>query len=178
MGGGASSAAQKSDGGDASKTASSTISPASVLSVKDKLRVKELESQVHVLEERASGDAARIRDLEARLRASEAHISVTQPSESISGDSASDYAKFSVLSAARRDEWRMKAVFERHKDVAGGLSQTALMAALREVEAPVLSSSEFTSDNSIFRRADSNLSGAIDQNEYVSPSCSCLCRML
>ena len=63
----------------------------------------------------------------------------------------------------------MKALFERHRDVADGLSQTALMAALREVEAPVLSSSEFTSDDSIFRRADSNLSGTIDLNEYVSP---------
>ena len=50
-----------------------------------------------------------------------------------------DYFKPMSLSAARRDESHMKAVFERHKDVEGGLSKTALMAALRDVDAPVLS---------------------------------------
>jgi len=93
------------------------------------------------------------------------------PSLPTSFESSPDYAKHIALSTARRDESYMKAVFERHKDAEGGLSKTALMAALREVEAPVLSSSEFSSqsENDLFRRADSNLSGAVDQNEYVVP---------
>jgi hypothetical protein len=70
-----------------------------------------------------------------------------------------------ALSAARRDLAHMKAVFERHKDVEGGLSKAALVAALKEVDAPVLSSSEGASEDSLFRRADTNLSGAVDQNE-------------
>jgi hypothetical protein len=81
-----------------------------------------------------------------------------------------NYAKFLALSADRRDKSYMQAVFNRHKDVEGGLSKTALMAALREVEAPVLSSSEGASEDELFSRADSNLSGAVDLNECVSPS--------
>ena len=60
----------------------------------------------------------------------------------------------------------MKAVFELHKDVDGGLSKAALVAALNEVDAPVLSSSEAASEDSLFRRADSKLSGAVDQHQW------------
>jgi hypothetical protein len=73
-----------------------------------------------------------------------------------------------ALSAARRDESHMKAVFERLKDAEGGLSKTFLMAALREVDAPVLATSEGNSEDDLFRRADSNSSGSVDLNEYVS----------
>jgi hypothetical protein len=83
-------------------------------------------------------------------------------------ESSTDYAKPMALSAARCDESYMKAVFERHKDTEGGLSKTALMAALAEVKAPVLSTREGNSEDDLFRRADSNLSGAVDLNEYVS----------
>ncbi len=83
-------------------------------------------------------------------------------------DSPTNYLKPMSLSAARRDESHMKAVFERHKDAEGGLSKTALMAALREVDAPVLATSEGHSEDDLFRRADSNLSGAVDLNEYGS----------
>ena len=83
-------------------------------------------------------------------------------------ESSTDYAKHMALSAARRDESHMKAVFERHKDAEGGLSKTALMAALTQVKAPVLSTSEGNSEDDLFRRADGNLSGAVDLNECVS----------
>ena len=71
-----------------------------------------------------------------------------------------------TLAAARRDKVNMKAVFELHKDVDGGLSKAALVAALNEVDAPVLSSSEAASEDSLFRRADSKLSGAVDQHQW------------
>jgi hypothetical protein len=98
------------------------------------------------------------------------HLPLSPPLPN-SFESSANYAKHIALSTARRDESFMNAVFARHKDAEGGLSKTALMAALREVEAPVLSSSEFTSqsEDDLFRRADSNLSGAVDQNEYVFP---------
>lgn len=63
----------------------------------------------------------------------------------------------------------MQAVFERHSDVAGGLSQSALMAALIEVDAPVLLSSEGASADLMFRRADANARGAVDLNECELP---------
>jgi hypothetical protein len=59
----------------------------------------------------------------------------------------------------------MKELFERHKDVDGGLSQAAFIAALKEIEAPVLLSSDNASDDSLFLRADTNASGCVDQSE-------------
>ena len=59
----------------------------------------------------------------------------------------------------------MKELFERHKDVDGGLSQAAFIAALKEIEAPVLFSSDSASDDSLFLRADTNASGCVDQSE-------------
>jgi WD40 repeat protein len=132
MGGGASSAAPKNDGGGSasSKSASSSISPASVLSVKDKLRAKELESQVFVLEERVSKDAARIRDLEARLRAAEAQVHAVahgtaseaqDPSASqglianLSADQQECYAAI-IKGKNRRDEKFLVEIFNRHKE--------------------------------------------------------------
>ncbi len=94
------------------------------------------------------------------------YVTVSPPT---SVESSTDYAKPMSLSAARRDESYMKTVFERHKDAEGGLSKTALMAALREVEAPVLSTSEGNSEDDLFRRADGNLSGSVDLSECVVP---------
>ena len=75
-----------------------------------------------------------------------------------------------ALSAHRRELAHMEAVFKRYKDVDGGLSKAALIAALKEVDAPVLSSSDGASEDSLFRRADTNLSGAVDQKEYFCPA--------
>jgi hypothetical protein len=76
------------------------------------------------------------------------------------------YADHIALSAKRRDRKQMQAVFDRHKDVEGkGLSKVALMAALKEVSAPVLSSSDGASEDSVFRRADTNCSNYVDLDE-------------
>ncbi len=63
--------------------------------------------------------------------------------------SSIDYAKSIALSAKRRDDAHMKGVFERHKDVDGGLSKAAFIAALKEVEAPVLLSSDSASEDNL-----------------------------
>ncbi len=119
---------------------------------------------------RAQVDALRVelRELNARLAATGTN-SASNPPPPLSPPTAVaspvDYATCMALSAARRDLAHMKVVFDRHKDVEGGLSKTALVAALKEVDAPVLSSSEGASEDSLFRRADTNLSGSVDQNE-------------
>ncbi len=90
--------------------------------------------------------------------------------QSIIAEPPVDYAKHMALSAARNDEAQMKAVFERHTDVEGGLSKAALMAALKDIDAPVLSSSDSASDDTLFRLADTNLSGYVDFSECAFPS--------
>jgi hypothetical protein len=72
--------------------------------------------------------------------------------------------KISAASLKCNDEEFMREVFNRHADSSGELSAPALMAALKEVEAPVLASSEASAEH-IFRRADANLSGAVDFQE-------------
>jgi hypothetical protein len=79
-----------------------------------------------------------------------------------------NYAESMALNAKRRDKAHMQAVFERHRDIEEkGLSKAALMAALREVGAPVLSSSDGASEDSLFHRADTNMSNFVDLNEWV-----------
>jgi hypothetical protein len=92
-------------------------------------------------------------------------------------DSPIEYAKSIALSAKRRDDAHMKDVFERHKDVDGGLSKAAFIAALKEVEAPVLFSSDSASEDDLFRRADTNASGSVDLSEYALPGSDthCVC---
>jgi hypothetical protein len=58
----------------------------------------------------------------------------------------------------------MRGVFDRHADSKGELSAPALMLALKEAGAPVLTADGSSQDN-IFRRADANLSGAVDFDE-------------
>jgi hypothetical protein len=99
------------------------------------------------------------------------------PLPSIATASSIDYAKSIALSAKRRDDAHMKGVFERHKDVDGGLSKAAFIAALKEVEAPVLFSSDSASEDNLFRRADTNASGSVDLSEYAFPGSDthCVC---
>jgi hypothetical protein len=61
----------------------------------------------------------------------------------------------------RKDTAFMRRVFDLHADSKGELSAPALMDALKQVEAPVLSCEGSTAE-SIFCRADANLSGAVD----------------
>ncbi len=65
------------------------------------------------------------------------------------------------------DESFMRGVFNRHADSNSKreLSSLALIAALKEAGAPLVLSSSFSEDD-IFRRADANLSGAVDFEEY------------
>ncbi len=77
-----------------------------------------------------------------------------------------DYIRSILLSDRRRDDEHMQTIFDRHKDAKGGLSKAAFIAALNEVEAPVISSMEDASDDALFRRADSDLSGSVGFNEF------------
>jgi hypothetical protein len=97
------------------------------------------------------------------------------PSPPTATESPIDYAKSIALSAKRRDDAHMKGVFERHKDVDGGLSKAAFIAALKEVEAPVLFSSDNASEDNLFSRADSNASGSVDLSEYAVPDSDTHC---
>ncbi len=95
-------------------------------------------------------------------------------------DAHADYAKYIALSGKRLDGAYMKDVFERHKDVEGGLSKAALMAALRGVDAPVLSSSDGASEDSLFRRAaGTSSSDCVDLDECASfvPPHVCVLRL-
>lgn len=114
---------------------------------------------------------------------------IVLPLPATTTDTPTDYAKHIALSAKRCDDAAMKVVFERHKDDAGGLSKAAFIAALKEVQAPVLFSSDSTSEDALFARADTNASGCVDLSEYaalpflfvtcqafaVIPSCAGLC---
>jgi hypothetical protein len=65
----------------------------------------------------------------------------------------------------RQDEAFMRNVFTRHSGSKGELSSPALMVALKEVEAPVLNI-EGASTEDVFRRADANMSGSVDFQEF------------
>ena len=55
----------------------------------------------------------------------------------------------------------MKAVFGRHRDVEHGMSRDALIAALREVDAPVISKEP----DAVLRLADTNMNGLVEFDE-------------
>jgi hypothetical protein len=77
-----------------------------------------------------------------------------------------DFDRALSLALRRADAAFMREVFDRHADN-GELSPAQLMAALQEVNAPALSCEESPAD-SLFRRADANLSGSLDFSEYIS----------
>jgi len=78
-------------------------------------------------------------------------------------------AKISRDAGADTDTSAARDVFLRFVK---GLSAQELVAALEEVDAPVLLSSEGSSPEQIFRRADVNMSGSVDFAELDPPSCS------
>jgi hypothetical protein len=144
-------------------------------------RLHELEAQVRELTARLSANASGAGSLgaphahfqsdadscitSAQDRAAQSAV-VEGGCSLASSDSPASYADHIALSAKRRDRKQMQAVFDRHKDVEGkGLSKAALMAALTEVSAPVLSSSDGASEDSVFRRADTNCSNYVDLDE-------------
>jgi len=69
----------------------------------------------------------------------------------------------SALAAARQRAY-LREVFDHHADSEGELSASALIAALMEVQAPVLASESSYADD-LFLRADNNLSGTVDFTE-------------
>ena len=75
-----------------------------------------------------------------------------------------DFCKACKLPNVEDEAPAARDVFLRLADVKG-LTAEALMHALKEVDAPVLSCSEGRSPEQIFRRADANLSGSIDLAE-------------
>ena len=96
--------------------------------------------------------------------ASHSDSSVTDPPSPLSPPTAVAppvhyHAACMHLSAARRGLAHMKPAFERHNDMEGGLSSAALVAALKEVHAPVLSTSEGASGDSLFRRRPNSSDG-------------------
>jgi hypothetical protein len=143
-------------------------------------RVQDLDVQVSERRACTSTDASRAVSFSrqhAQFQSDAPHASASTPDPALScavvddgrspgtTDSCIDYAKFISLNAKRRDKVHMQATFERYRDVEGGLSKTALMAALTEVDAPVLSSSDGAAEDSVFRRADTDSSNYIDLDE-------------
>jgi hypothetical protein len=176
----------------------SALAPTHALSVADEcehsLRIQELEAQVCDLSARLSAAADSVglfSKPHAPSRSGEKSPSTSTPSRDaaltgalVEVNRASEPARFPAtyadhiaLTAKRRDKEQMKAVFEGHKDVDGkGLSKAALMAALLEVAAPVLSSSDGASEDSLFRRADTNRSNYVDLDE-CGGACVFFCRV-
>ena len=76
------------------------------------------------------------------------------------------YTESVTLAALRRDEAHMRAVFGRHKDLDGGLSKDAFVAALREVAAPVIFSHD---EDGVYKLADADMSGSVDFCECDCP---------
>ncbi len=82
--------------------------------------------------------------------------------------STAQFARDVSHAALRKDEAFMRKIFNCHA-TKEKLSASALVAALKDVAAPVLAaaSSESSCDNAdyVFRRADANLSGDVDFSE-------------
>ena len=113
--------------------------------------------------------------LSAVAVASSAAARLSQPS---SPDTVTEFTHTISVAQNIADESFMRDVFNRHADCNSNqaLSAPALMAALKEVEAPVLHSSGSTEEN-LLRRADTNLSGAVDFEECENP-CLGICEKL
>ena len=94
--------------------------------------------------------------------------SKTAVAASPSPPSAAQFARAISDASQRNDDAFMRKIFNRHA-TKEKLSASALIAALKDVAAPVLAtaSSEGSCDTAdhIFRRADANLSGDVDYSE-------------
>jgi hypothetical protein len=118
---------------------------------------------------------SQLHSLETQLAAASA--SLVAPPASFGADDLATHsetgsaARFIELDAKRHNQAFMKGVFEMYLDMEGGLSPDALLLALKEVDAPILSSSGANDSAQTYHRlADINMSGIVDLNEYVAPS--------
>jgi hypothetical protein len=113
-----------------------------------------------------------ISELEARLLAHPPNPSSVAkgdggPQQQVQNDqpTLAQFARATTDAAQRKDEAFMRQVFNRHA-ANEKLSAATLIAALKDVAAPLLAatSSESSSDSAdfVFRRADANMSGDID----------------
>jgi len=142
----------------------SKLGPAVSFSVSNAIRVADaqigsLKSQLHSLETQLAAASASLVAPPAFFGADD----LTTHSGSL--------ARFIELDAKRHDQAYMKGVFEMYLDMEGGLSPDALLLALKEVDAPILSSSGANvSAQTYHRLADINMSGVVDLNEFVALS--------
>ncbi len=98
-------------------------------------------------------------------------VPASPPDAAIPSPSSQAMTRFIELDAQRHDKAYMQRVFEAHSDVDGGLSPDALLSALKEVGAPILSSSGAdVSAQTYHSLADVNLSGVIDLIKFVVSS--------
>jgi membrane-bound lytic murein transglycosylase B len=92
----------------------------------------------------------------------------TTASSSLSPPSAAQFARAISDASQRNNDAFMRKIFNRHASKEK-LSASALVAALKDVNAPVLAaaSSEGSCDAAdyVFRRADANMSGDVDYPE-------------
>jgi hypothetical protein len=145
------------------------------------IRIQELESQIRMLKARLSIDASDVcsrsshhmpvpSDVGSPNTLQNAQLQQQLESDKQRNvaqcflDLSVDYGKYINGHTKRHDTEHMKTVFQDHKDCEG-LSKTALMKALKAVDAPLLSSSDGASEESVFSRADTNCSKYVDLNE-------------
>jgi hypothetical protein len=86
------------------------------------------------------------------------------PAKTLIKSTSPDFAHAIAKAQKIMDKVFMLSVFERYADSNGELSAPGLMAALKEVDAPVLSND--LSPEEIFRRVDSDLGGTVGFDEY------------
>lgn len=86
------------------------------------------------------------------------------PAKTLIKSTSPDFALAIAKAQKIMDKAFMLSVYERYADSNGELSAPALMAALKEVDAPVLSND--LSPEEIFRRVDSDLGGTVGFDEY------------
>ncbi len=89
----------------------------------------------------------------------------TAESQSDASTIIAEFTRTVTAAQKRKDKTFMRIVFDRHAGSKDQLSAPELMAALKEVEAPVLTG-DGSSEENMFRRADANLNGAVDFDEY------------
>jgi hypothetical protein len=129
-------------------------------------RIRELEAQVRDLQALVSRQSAHAPPLslpsETTIRVDMFLTDEVSSTELITNV---DFDRAFSSALRRKDVAFMREVFDRHADK-GELSPAQLMAALQEVDAPVLL--DDSPADSLFRRADANLSGFLDFSEYIS----------
>lgn len=97
-----------------------------------------------------------------------------------SSPSPIQFARAVAAAEQRKDDAFMRKVFDRHSDSKGKLALRSLIAALKDIDAPVLATapsdgvSSADSAQHIFRRTDANLSGDVDFPE-CAPSHVTMC---